>query len=68
MIVHYIEVTIAHLFQTTGENSGYKIANERPPPINLPYQPPDICSTGGAAQFTYSTIVVVVMAMLSFLL
>jgi len=65
------------LFQTTGDfdNTGYRVANERPPPINLPYEPPDVCSTptsgpgdGGAAQFAYSTIVVVVMAMLSFLL
>ena len=64
----FVKVNIPYLFQTTGEDSGYRAFNERPPPINLPYEPPDVCSTGGAAQFAYSTIVVVLMAMLSFLL
>ena len=67
-------MNIAHLLQVTGEDSYYRVANERPPPINLLYEPPDVCSIptagpgdGGATQFAYSTIVVVLMAMLLFL-
>ena len=75
------------LLQTTGQSDDYFVANERPPPINIPYVAPDVCSSpttsatpsptpttspgdgdGGAVQFACCTIVVVMIAMLSFLM